>query len=167
MKIIVDSKFVEFTPDEFEMYNNICASYDRPNFKGKELFVDHFESDENGIILFVKPPSKKYSSLEVYCFLVSVMNNQHLRVMHKQSSAMIEDVKKNFEAQARAMDDKFSMMQKQIDEKLNGQKETVVSKEVVAPVVPTETVESKEIAENVVESLPVEKIVKDRKRRAL
>ncbi len=54
---IIDSKRVDMTHDEYQMYQNICESYDNPpSQKGKDLFIDLFETDENGLILFVKPP---------------------------------------------------------------------------------------------------------------
>ncbi|NJO18721.1 MAG: hypothetical protein HC877_24275 [Thioploca sp.] len=68
MKRIIDHKAIDMTDDEFRLYNQICRSYDRTNFKGEDLFKDHFESNNDGIILFVRPPNKKYSSLEVYTF---------------------------------------------------------------------------------------------------
>ena len=60
----------------------------------ESLFEGHFETSE-GIIIFVKPPQKKYSSLEVYCFLISLMVNQHLRLMHQQVEALVEETKKS------------------------------------------------------------------------
>ena len=90
---IIDHKRVELTEDEWRMYKSICKSYDRANFKGESLFEDHFEVSD-GIIIFVKPPQKKYSSLEVYCFLISLMTNQHLRLMHKQVDALVAETKK-------------------------------------------------------------------------
>ena len=90
---IIDHKRVEMTNDEYKMYQKICRSYDRANFKGESLFEDHFEASD-GIILFVKPPQKKYSSLEVYCFLISLMTNQHMRLMHQQIDALVSETKK-------------------------------------------------------------------------
>lgn len=91
---VVDNKKLFLNSDEFSMYQKICRSYDRPNFKGEELFKDHFETDNAGIILFVKPPHNKYSSLEVYCFLVSLMVNQHIRIMYEQSQLLVKEASK-------------------------------------------------------------------------
>lgn len=81
---IIDNKKIDLTTDEWDMYENICRSYDRPNFKGEELFKDLFETDDNGIIIFLKPPSIRFTSMEVYLFLMSLFQYQHLRLMHKQ-----------------------------------------------------------------------------------
>ena len=81
MRRIIDHKRIELTDDEWKYYESICKSYDRPNFKGAELFHDLFETDENGVIIFLKPP-KNYTSMEVFLFLMSVMMHQHLRVMY-------------------------------------------------------------------------------------
>jgi len=75
------------------MYRNICRSYDdaKVNRKGEDLFIDHFEANGDGIIMFVKPPQKRYSSLEVYCFLVSIMQNQHMRILYEQNKMLIKE----------------------------------------------------------------------------
>ena len=54
---IIDNKKVALTQNEWDMYQSICKSYDRQNFKGEDLFKDLFETDDNGIIIFLKPPS--------------------------------------------------------------------------------------------------------------
>lgn len=92
---IIDHKKVDITDTEYKMYTNICRSYDdaQANRKGEDLFKDHFEVDNNGIIIFVKPPQRYYSSLEVFCFLISIMQNQHIRNIHKLADQLVEDTK--------------------------------------------------------------------------
>jgi ribosomal protein S17E len=93
---IIDNKKVLMTNDEFLLYEEVCKGYDRPNFKGKDLFQDHFEANEDGIIVFVKPPNKKVSSMEVFTFLISIMVNQQLRIAQNQFQTMIREVKEKF-----------------------------------------------------------------------
>lgn len=82
---IIDNKKVEMTEDEHRMYETICQSYDDPpTQKGKDLFIDLFESDNNGIIVYLKPPHNRLCSFEVYLFLMSLMVHQHLRLAHKK-----------------------------------------------------------------------------------
>jgi hypothetical protein len=88
---IIDHKKVWMTPDERKMYEVICEGYDRTNFQGKDLFQDHFEVNDAGIIIFVKPPHKKYSSLEVFTFLVSLQVNQHLRIAQEQMQSLVSE----------------------------------------------------------------------------
>jgi hypothetical protein len=90
---IIDHKRVDLTNDEYNAYRAICRAYDdtKANRKGEDLFVDHFEVNGEGIITFVKPPHQRYSSLEVYCFLVSIMVNQHLRVNRDVCLAMVTE----------------------------------------------------------------------------
>lgn len=78
---IIDNKRIELTNDEWGLYNKICQSYDveRRGISGKDLFTDLFETNEHGIIVFLKPP-KNLTSMEVYMFLVSVMIHQHLGI---------------------------------------------------------------------------------------
>ncbi len=78
---IIDNKKIEMTSDEWAMYQKIVKSYTSLTNRGEDLFIDLFESDENGIIMFLKPPSKRQTSLEVFLFLMSLMQHQHLRLM--------------------------------------------------------------------------------------
>lgn len=96
---IIDNKKVLLTDDEYLFYEEICKGYDRPNFKGKDLFQDHFEVNNEGIIIFVKPPHKKYSSLEVFTFLISIMVNQQLRIAQEQVQIMVAESKNRFTEQ--------------------------------------------------------------------
>lgn len=96
MKRIIDNKRIEMTNEEYTMYTNICRSYDRPNFKGEDLFRDLFETNEDGIITFIKPPNKNYSSMEVWLFILSIMNNQHMRINRNQVQALCDEGKEKF-----------------------------------------------------------------------
>ena len=78
---VINNKRVEMTAEEFLYYEKICRSYDRPDFKGEDLFKDLFETDKNGIIIFLKPPANSVPfTFEVYMFLVSLMVHQHLGI---------------------------------------------------------------------------------------
>jgi hypothetical protein len=101
---IIDNKKVSMTNDEYSSYEEICKGYDRPNFKGKDLFQDHFEVNEDGIIIFVKPPHKKYSSMEVFTFLISLMVNQQLRIAQDQIATMISEARQKFSEQFAEID---------------------------------------------------------------
>lgn len=101
---IIDNKKILLTNDEYSSYEEICRAYDRPNFKGKDLFQDHFEVNEDGIIIFVKPPHKKYSSMEVFTFLISLMVNQQLRIAQDQISTMIIEARQKFVEQFAEID---------------------------------------------------------------
>jgi len=90
---IVDNKKIEMTDDEWTMYQKIVKSYTSSTNKGEDLFIDLFETDDNGIILFLKPPSKYRSSLEVFLFLVSVFQHQHLRIMYAQVGDICNQMK--------------------------------------------------------------------------
>lgn len=101
---IIDNKKVLMTPDEYSFYEEICKEYSRPNFNGKDLFQDHFESNNEGIIIFVKPPHKKYSSMEVFTFLISLMVNQQLRIAQEQVQSMISELKQGVIEQLSGID---------------------------------------------------------------
>lgn len=105
---IIDNKKVELTDDEHALYKQICRSYDRPNFKGEELFKDHFETNGEGVIIFVKPPSKRFSSLEVFCFLISLMQNQHMRILYDQNKKMIQETEQKVNELIRKVTDRIN-----------------------------------------------------------
>lgn len=91
---IVDNKKVDMSNDEWAMYQKIVRSYTDLTGKGEDLFIDLFETDNNGTIIFLKPPSKRRTSLEVFLFLMSLMQHQHLRLMHAQIDEAIAEMKK-------------------------------------------------------------------------
>lgn len=90
---IIDKKRILLTDPEWELYQNICKSYDRPNFSGSSLFAELFETDENGVITFLKPPTR-FTSMEVFLFMMSIMQHQHLRAMYEQVDAAVADCQK-------------------------------------------------------------------------
>ena len=75
---VIDNKRIDLTDTEWTLYQEICSSYDSAHRKGKDLFVGLFETNDKGLIVFLKPPTRKYSSMEVYMFLVGIMVHQHL-----------------------------------------------------------------------------------------
>jgi len=91
---VISYKKVKMTEDEFGEYQKICFSYDRPNFKGEELFKDVFEVDDDGRIIYIKALGEKQSSFEVLFFLMNLMQNQWLRatigLMHEEINKVVE-----------------------------------------------------------------------------
>lgn len=81
------------TDDEWATYVQICRSYDRPSFKGEELFRELFETDNDGIIMFVRPPSNRHISMEVFMFVSALMNHQHIRLMHKKVDNLCNELR--------------------------------------------------------------------------
>lgn len=93
---IIDNKKIEMTNDEWTMYEKIVKSYTTSTNKGQDLFIDLFETDENGIIVFLKPPSKRQTSFEVFLFLMAIMQHQHLRQLHQQVDDLCAQLKEKF-----------------------------------------------------------------------
>jgi hypothetical protein len=92
---IIDHKRINMTDTEWNMYQKICESYTQPHRKGEDLFRELFETNEDGIIVLLVPPTKNFTSMEVFLFLLSVMNNQHLRIVHEQVDALCREGKDN------------------------------------------------------------------------
>lgn len=91
---IVDNKKIDMSNDEWAMYQKIVKSYTDLTGKGEDLFIDLFETDGAGIIIFLRPPSKRRTSLEVFLFLMALMQHQHLRQMHAQVEEAVAEMKK-------------------------------------------------------------------------
>jgi hypothetical protein len=103
---IVNNKKIDMTDDEWGMYRKIVQSYTTSTNKGEDLFIDLFETNEDGIIIFLKPPSKRQSTLEVFLFLMSLFQHQHLRLMHNQVSDICDQMKEKM----RELDEKMQKM---------------------------------------------------------
>jgi len=101
---IIDNKKIEMTEDEWSMYQKIVKSYNSITNKGEDLFIDLFEVDENGIIIFLKPPSKRQTSFEVFLFLMSLMTQQHIRIMY----AHVTDICSQMKTKIQELDQKLS-----------------------------------------------------------
>lgn len=91
---IIDNKKIDMTPDEWSMYQKIVKSYTTLTNRGEDLFIDLFETDDQGIIIFLKPPSTRQTSFEVFLFLMALFQHQHLRQMHAQVDDAIAEIKK-------------------------------------------------------------------------
>lgn len=100
---IIDNKKVNLTHDEWDMYQKIVKSYTNLTNKGEDLFIDLFETNDDGIIIFLKPPSKRQTSFEVFLFLMSIMVHQHLRTMHTE----VTDVCNQMKEKMREIDEKL------------------------------------------------------------
>lgn len=111
---IIDNKKVEMTSDEHVMYMKIVKSYTTPTNKGEDLFIDLFETDDNGIILFLKPPSKRQTSFEIFLFLMALMQHQHLRIMRQQVDDLAEEMKQK----TRQLERDFERRIEELDEKI-------------------------------------------------
>jgi hypothetical protein len=85
---IIDNKRIDLTEDEYKIYQSICGSY--PG--GKEMFQNLFETDDNGIILFLIPP-KQYCAMEVVIFLQNIMIHQHLRLLYNEYNEALNFMK--------------------------------------------------------------------------
>lgn len=87
---IIDNKKIALTGDEWKMYEEICASYNRTRFKGSDLFKDLFETDTEGRITFLRPP-RQQTSHEVIYFLITVMTHQYLSESCQEVSTFLEE----------------------------------------------------------------------------
>ena len=90
---IVDKKRLEMTEDEWNLYQKIVKSYTTNSNKGEDLFIDLFETNERGTIVFLRPPHDRRTTLEVFLFLMSLMQHQHLRLMQEQVDDLAKQVK--------------------------------------------------------------------------
>jgi len=94
---IIDNKKINLTEDEWKLYQKIVQSYTTQFNKGEDLFIDLFETDNNGIIIFIKPPSTRRTTFEAFLFLIAIMQQQHLRMIHDQVDDMAAQIKLKLE----------------------------------------------------------------------
>ena len=109
---IIDNKKVDITDDEFEIYKKLCDSYKSNG--GPILFHDLFESNDDGIILFLKPPSKNFISYEIIFFIISIFQHQHIRVMYKT----LEESISSFKEKEKKLHESFLENQKTLQENI-------------------------------------------------
>lgn len=100
---VVDNKRLDMTDDEWVMYEKIVKSYTNLTNKGEDLFQNLFETDDNGIIIFLRPPHTRQTSLEVFLFLVSLFQHQHLRLLYKQ----VDDICNQMKEKMKELDEKM------------------------------------------------------------
>jgi len=103
---IIDNKKVDLTEEEWSLYQKIVKSYTTTTNKGEDLFIDLFESNDQGILVFLKPPSKRHTSLEIFLFLMSIFQHQHLRLMHDR----VSDIKQQMIDKLKEIEDKLSQL---------------------------------------------------------
>ena len=63
---------------------------------GKVLFDDLFETDGEGLLIFLKPPRKMFS-FEVVVFLQNVMVNQHLRKIYAEHDEALKELRREIQ----------------------------------------------------------------------
>jgi hypothetical protein len=85
---LVDNKRLDMTNEEHDLYEKICNSYP----KGKDLFRGLFETDSDGVIIFLIPPEREFS-MEVVMFLQNLMLQQHLRRIYNEHNAALVELK--------------------------------------------------------------------------
>ena len=90
---IIDNQKCDITDFEYNEYIRICRSYDRPNFRGEELFRGLIQTDNNGKIVYIKPPSTRYTSFEAVSFAFFLFNAHGLREMQKQVDDMLKEAR--------------------------------------------------------------------------
>jgi hypothetical protein len=103
---IINNKKIDMTGDEYAMYQKIVKSYSTATNRGEDFFQDLFESDDKGIIVFLKPPSKYRTSLEIYLFLMSIFQHQHLRLMYEQ----VNDICSQMKDKMKELDEKLAKL---------------------------------------------------------
>lgn len=92
---IVDYKEVDMTEEEYSYYQQIVESFSNGQYSGKEQFRDTFEVDNDGCIIFIKPPLKKQVAWAVLFFIQNLMINQRLRRMERWVLEHTNDRKTN------------------------------------------------------------------------
>ena len=88
---IIAKKKISLTDSEFEIYTNMIETYSE--FGGDMLFHELFETNEEGIIITVIPPSKRKIPMEVFLFILSLQQQQVLRKLEDMVIVFLEDAR--------------------------------------------------------------------------
>ncbi len=111
---VIDNKRIMMTDDEWKLYEAICeANSDPPHQNGKDFFANLFEVDANGMIVYLRPPTK-ICSFEVFLFVMSLMTHQHLRDSHKQVSNAVARMEQRLTDLTKKVEDKLTELDKAI-----------------------------------------------------
>lgn len=94
------------TSQEREAFDNICQSYNRPNFQGIDLFVDLFETDKFGNITFIKSPVRQ-TSMEVFLFVCALYTQQGRRILEAKEEERLNSLTQKFEERLIELTSKF------------------------------------------------------------
>lgn len=103
----INKQLVSMTTDEWDMFNKICRSYDKQAYKGEQMFINLFEVNSDGIIIFLKAPTNNYTSLEAVMFVSNLYEHQHMRILYKRVDEAIESLKhkeKELDAKLKRLD---------------------------------------------------------------
>lgn len=93
---IIANRRISLTDDEFNEYNRIVEAYSKNQMDGKVLFDDLFETDQEGLLIFLKAPKKMFS-FEVVVFLQNVMINQHLRKIYTEHDDVLKELRQEIQ----------------------------------------------------------------------
>jgi hypothetical protein len=103
---VIDNKKIDLTEDEWKMYQSICSEYTTPTFKGTDLFTDLFETNNEGVIVFLKPPKTKRTTLEAWLYLAAVYQHQHMRNLYKHVDDKLSELTNSFNSLKKEIENK-------------------------------------------------------------
>ena len=110
---IISYKKVDMTDDEYSEYQKICRSYDRPNFKGEDLFKDLFETNDDGLITYIKSLNNRQITFEILFFVMNLMQNQWLRLTVNNANSFLIDAERRLQEKLSILDTKIKELDKQ------------------------------------------------------
>lgn len=95
---VIDNKKVDMTDDEYNEYIKICRAYDKPFCKGEELFRGLFETNDDGMIIYIKSLGNRQFTFEVIFFIMNLMQNQWLRAMAVKVNNKLAEIEQRMAA---------------------------------------------------------------------
>jgi hypothetical protein len=94
---IIDNKKIDLTQDEWDLFQKICKENSSPFSKGEDLFKNLFESDNDGMIKFLKPPTTAKTSFQVFLFMMAIFQHQHIRKVYTEFDALKKEMTSELE----------------------------------------------------------------------
>jgi hypothetical protein len=106
---LLSNRLIELTNDEWKLCQEVIKRYTNlPTQKGEDYFQGLFETDDNGYIIFLRPPLR-HTPMEIPMLLQNYMINQQLRISHQrvdQLCGAVEQKLKLLDAKLQELDAK-------------------------------------------------------------
>jgi hypothetical protein len=101
---IIDHKKIDMSQEDWDRYRKMIKSYTTVDMKGEDLFVDLFETNNDGIITTIKSPSNRRTSFEIFLFIIAIYQHQHMKLIHEQ----VDDICEQFKEKIKELNNKSS-----------------------------------------------------------
>lgn len=91
---VIANKRVSISEEEYKIFLSICENY--KDYGGEILFNDLFETNSNGVITLIIPPTNKIP-IDVYLFVMTLQQSQMLRHMEQTVISFLQEMRQKYD----------------------------------------------------------------------